>query len=157
MLDLFVPYKKKIVREQRRWIVTVWRARPTLHSISRKCVSAFGMFAVSRMVFFIAFFNLRQRNNAIYRQKTNQQQHSARGRPHGLWADRPWAWWTMSPALWIAACREWNTFTTAVLTGMHWISAALQCICVFCAARISRKTGAGKRYPRRSVPRPDRP
>ena len=27
----------------------------------------------------------------------------------------------------------------------------------FCATRISRKTGAGKRYPRRSVPRPDRP
>ena len=27
------------------------------------------MFAVSRMVFFIAFFNLRRRNNAIYRQK----------------------------------------------------------------------------------------
>lgn len=82
MLDLFVPYKKKIVREQRRWIVTVWRARPTLHSISRKCVSAFGMFAVSRMVFFIAFFNLRRRNNAIYRQKTDQQ-HFARGRPTG--------------------------------------------------------------------------
>ena len=37
----------------------------------------------------------------------------------------------MSPALWMAACREWNTFTTAVLTGMHWISAALQCICAF--------------------------
>ena len=27
------------------------------------------MFAVSRMVFVIAFFNLRRRNNAIYRQK----------------------------------------------------------------------------------------
>lgn len=28
------------------------------------------MFAVSRVVFFIAFFNLRRKNNAIYRQKT---------------------------------------------------------------------------------------
>ena len=34
--------------------------------------------------FFIAFFNLRRRNNAIYRQKTDQQQHPARGGPHGL-------------------------------------------------------------------------
>lgn len=30
-----------------------------------------------------------------------------------------------------AACRWWNTFTTAILTGMHWISAALQYICAF--------------------------
>ena len=48
--------KKKNVREQRRWIVTVWRARPTLHSTSRKRVSAFGMFAVSRVVFFYCLF-----------------------------------------------------------------------------------------------------
>ena len=34
--------------------------------------------------FFIAFSNLMRRNNAIYRQKTNQQQHPARGGPHGL-------------------------------------------------------------------------
>ena len=50
--------KKKNVREQRRWIVTVWRARPTLHSTSRKRVSAFGMFAVSRVVFFYCLFQL---------------------------------------------------------------------------------------------------
>ena len=32
----------------------------------------------------ISQLNLRRRNNAIYRQKTDQQQHPARGGPHGL-------------------------------------------------------------------------
>ena len=49
--------QKKIVREQRRWIVTVWRARPTLHSTSRKRVSAFGVICCVRSGLFLLPFS----------------------------------------------------------------------------------------------------
>ena len=42
----------------------------------------------------------------------------------------------MSPALWMAACRWWNTFTTAILTGMHWISAVFTVHLRFFAQRV---------------------
>jgi len=49
--------QKKIVREQRRWIVTVWRARPTLHSTSRKRVSALGVICCVRSGLFLLPFS----------------------------------------------------------------------------------------------------
>ena len=51
------PDQKKIVREQRRWIVTVWRARPTLHSTSRKRVSALGVICCVRSGLFLLPFS----------------------------------------------------------------------------------------------------